>query len=173
MLETLVGKLKWEQTEGGIRIAIPSRFNWWLLYPGLGLFMLPHFAYEVLRKSGHTTAMAPRSFVPEWIGLALFVFWIALFRTHRCVLTLTSAELRVEEQALGLRLRTATRATSQISNLRFVPSQFGISVEDQSRVHFRVGKTTRIVGVGIGKEEADALIAKMLEVYPFPQRPPV
>ncbi|MGB7267104.1 MAG: hypothetical protein WBC92_16430, partial [Terracidiphilus sp.] len=56
--------------------------------------------------------------------------------------------------------------------LRFVPSQYGIFVEDQSRVQLRTGNATRSFGAGIGEEEADALIARMMEVYPFPKPSP-
>ncbi len=172
MLQTLAGRVNWERTENGIRAVVPSRFSWWFLFPGLVVLTFPHFTYEVFWKSGQAAAMGPRSFTPEWIGLALFVFWIALFRTHKSVLTLTSAEMRVEKRTLGLRLRTGVSATTQLSDLRFVPSQYGISAEDQSRIQFRAGNKTRSFGIGIGEEEADALIARMMEVYPFPKPSP-
>ena len=140
---------------------------------GLGLLILPHFTYDVFWKTGQSTAWEPRSWIPDWIGLSFFVFWIALFRTHRSVLTLTPAEMRVEKRLLGFGFRTKCFVPSQLSDLRFVPSQYSISIEDQSCVQFRVGKGIRSFGVGIGEEEADALIAKMLEVYSFPQCPPV
>ena len=172
MFEMLVGKLRWERTTDGIRVVIPSRFSWWILFSsGLGLLTLPHFTYDVFLKGGRTVAMGPRSFIPEWVGLALFAFWIALFRTHKSVLTLTPAEMRVEKRALGLGLRTTISAVSQLSDLRFVPSEYGLSVEDQSRVQFRTDNATRSFGVGIG-EEADTLIAKMMQVYPFPKHLP-
>ena len=140
MFQTLSGRVNWERTEDGIRVIVPSRFSWWFLFPGLAVLTFPHFTYEVFWKSRQAAAMGPRSFIPEWIGLALFVFWIGLFRTHKCVLTLTSAEMRVEKRALGLRLRTGISATSQLSDLRFIPSQYGISAEDQSRIQFRIGQ---------------------------------
>jgi hypothetical protein len=172
MLEPLTGRLKWERQGDGIRVIIPSRFSWWLLYPGLLLLMFPHFTYEVFWKIGHTAATEPRSFIPEWIGLALLVIWIALFRTHECVLTLTPAEMRVENRALGLGLRTSTSGTSQLSDLRFIPSQYGISVDDLSRIQLERNNRTRSFGLGIAEEEADALIAKMMEIYPFPKNLP-
>jgi hypothetical protein len=169
MLETLAGNLKWERTADGIRVVIPSRFSWLSYSSSLGLLTLPHLTYDVFWKSGQRAAMGPRSFISEWIGLALFVFWIALFRTHKSVLTLTPAEMRVEKRALGFGLRKAISAASQLSDLRFVPSQYGLSVEDQSRVQYRMDNRTRSFGVGIGEDEADALIAKMMGVYPFPK----
>jgi hypothetical protein len=65
--------------------------------------------------------------------------------------------------------RKGISATSRLSGLRFVPSEYGISVGDQSRVELRTDNATRSFGVGISEEEADALIAKMMEVYPFPE----
>lgn len=170
MFETLAGRLKWERTADGIRAVIPSRFSWFmLLSSGLWLLIFPHFTYEILGKSGRTAATWSRSLISDFIGFALIVIWIAMFRTHKCVLTLTPAEMRVEKWALGLELRTATCATSQLCDLRFIPSQDGITVEHQSRIQLRRGNKTRSFGVGIGEEEADALIAKMMEVYPFPE----
>jgi hypothetical protein len=169
MFEPLTGRLKWERQGDGIRVIIPSRFRWWSLYPGLMLLIFPHFTYQVFWKSGHTAATEPRSFIPEWIGLALLVIWVGLFRTHKSVLTLTQAEMRVEKYALGLRLRTSTSETSQLSDLRFIPSQYGMSVDDLSRIQLRRNNKARSFGLGIGEEEADALIAKMMDVYPFPK----
>ena len=69
MLEPLVGRLKWERTEDGVRVVIPSRFSWWrLLAPGLSLLTLPHFTYEVFWKSRYLASMDSRSFIPEWVG---------------------------------------------------------------------------------------------------------
>lgn len=172
MFETLAGRLKWERMDHGIRVAIPTRVSWFNLLQGLWLLILPHFTYEVFWKSGHGPALESRSFTPEWIGLALFVFWIALFRTHKSLLTLTPTEMRVEKRALGSRLRITITATSRLSDLRFVPSQYGLSVDALSRVQFRMDNQVRSLGIGIGGEEADALIAKMMAIYPFPERLP-
>ena len=171
MLEPLIGRLKWESKGEGIRLVIPSRFRWWSLVSGVWLLMLPHFAYEVFWKSEHTGVMTPRSFFPEWIGLLLFIGWIALFRTHKCVVTLASTEMRVEKRSLGLRLRDGTSATSQLSDLRFIPSRYGITVDDQSRIQFRRGGKICSFGIGIEEVEADAAIAKMREIYAFPDHP--
>jgi hypothetical protein len=170
MLEPLTGRLKWESLGDGIRVIIPSRFSWWLFLPsGLGLLTLPHFTYEVYWKVAHTHATGPRSFIPEWLGLSILVIWIALFRTHKIVLTLTPTEMRVEKRALGLGLRTSTSATSRLSELQFIPSQYGVTVDDQSRIQLRKDNKTRSFAMGIREDEADALIDKMMEIYSFPK----
>jgi hypothetical protein len=104
MFETLAGRLNWERTADGIRVVIPSRFSWWILCRGLGLLIIPNSTYQVFWKFRYPTSMEPRSLIPDWIGLALFAFWYALFRTHKSVLTLTPAEMRVEKRAFGFGL---------------------------------------------------------------------
>ena len=85
MFETLAGRLKWERTADGIRAVIPSRFSWFmLLSSGLWLLIFPHFTYEILGKSGRTAATWSRSLISDFIGFALIVIWIAMFRTHKC-----------------------------------------------------------------------------------------
>lgn len=167
MLETLAGRLKWERTTDGIRVEIPSHFNGWIFLQGIGLLIFPHFTYEVFWK--HTGSTEPRSFVPEWIGLGLLCLWVAFLRTHKTVLKLSPEEMTVQVRGLGIGLNTGKAATSRLSGLRFVPGEYGIGIEDMNRIQLRKDRKARDFGHGITEEEADALIAKFLEIYPFPK----
>jgi len=168
MLETLAGRLKWERTTDGIRVVVPSHFNGWIYLTGIGLLTFPQFTYELFGRL--TAATGQRLLIPGLIGLVLFALWITFLRTHEIALTVSPNEMAVELWAFGIKLKTRKAATSRLTGLRFVPAEYGIGIDDMNRIQFRKDQKRRNLGHGITEEEADALIAKMMEVYPFPER---
>jgi hypothetical protein len=173
MLETLAGRLKWEQTGDGIRVVIPVRMPLLTALSGIWLFMLPHFTVEVFDKL--RGFIDPRSFAPVWIGLCLVVLWFTMIFTTQQILTLNPGEIVIQVRIFGIGVKKRAFATSRLQCLRFVPSEYGdlISMNDMSRIQIDRDFKTRNFAFGITEQEADTLIQKMMEVYKFPKYPEI
>jgi hypothetical protein len=58
-------------------------------------------------------------------------------------------------------------ATNRLQSLRFVPSEYGLFLDDTSKIQIDKDFKTRNFAFGISELEADTLIEKMMEIYPF------
>jgi hypothetical protein len=175
MLETLEGRLKWERTGDGIRVVIPVRMGWLPAMSGISLWILPAFAVWGIEYFIHLSR--PVSVVLNEIslcsGVCLVILWFAMIFTLEQVLTLNPAEVTFQARALGIGIRKRSVATSRLSNLRFVHSEYGdlVSMDSMSRIEIDRDFKTRKFAFGITEGEAETLIEKMLEVYRFPDGP--
>lgn len=176
MLETLEGRLKWERTEEGIRVEIPARLTakegpyalslgsiWLSLLIGDLLRWLFEGSHPVWAHWFHRSAVDS---IPV-IALA-WTAWVALTSVR---LVLDPSTLRLEYRVIGIRWLCLQTSTRLLHNPRFrgtsarIPRFLGSRPELQIDRDYR----TRTLAVGTTEEEATALIAKMMGVYPFPK----
>jgi hypothetical protein len=169
MLNKLAGRLKWERTDDGIRVVIPVRTPWLLALLGTWFYTLPSFAAEIFGRTRDINHHG--SFAQEWIGLCIVVVWFTMIFTAKHVLILNSAEMTIQVRLFGIGMRSRTVATSRFHNLRYTASELGayVNVNEMSRIQIDRDSKTRNFAFGIKKQEADALIGKMMEVYSFPR----
>jgi len=179
-METLAGRLKWERTEDGItvdfRAANDSKtlrrgMRWVLLFtllsfPVLALLtaLLDHLITFHHSKSVWVPALSGT--IAGAIGLALNLLG-------------TSSTLRLDPDFLDIGIRRPiypecqrSYKTRRISNLRFASrgsSRSPITFGRMSELQFDFYDRKRSCFAGITESEAEALIAKMMEVYPFPK----
>lgn len=176
MLETLAGRLKWERTGDGIRVEIPARLtSKERLYTfSLGLVWSSLLLGDILRwffEGSH-------SVWAQWLGrggmdsiVVLVLAWSAWFALTSVRLLLDPVSLKLEYCVFGIRWLSHRNSTRLLHNLRFkgrssrIPRFLGNLPELQIDEDYR----TRTLAVGVTREEADALIATMNEVFPFPK----
>jgi hypothetical protein len=89
----------------------------------------------------------------------------------KTVVTLSPSQFVIEWNP---RIRSATEVfpTAILHSFRFVERSSDVLVQNkigQNEVQFRDTHWTHDLGTGVTRAEAEALIAKMMEVYPFPQ----
>lgn len=93
---------------------------------------------------------------------------------YRTILTLDPTKLESEYSRWYWKRGGATYPTAHLHDLRFVKSTRGAETRNGLRlneIQFDIGRATEYFATGITQEEATALIAKMMEVYPFPNYP--
>jgi hypothetical protein len=170
MLETLAGRLKWEQTEQGIRLVIPARFNGKrILYRLMSELWVPMIIYAV---SWYFLSSEARWGI--FLGLA-FGTVIAIFRlmlTGRAVLLLEPSRLTIEFRSFWIKRSTSKYLTARLENLRFVDASSREEIRNeyrQSEMQIDEDLKTHPFAEGITESEALALIGKMMEVYSFPK----
>jgi len=180
MLEPLAGRLKWEQTAQGIRVAIPNRRGTrayiylplivlWLVIASLRYIYV--FATPQQEDPAGTLQLIAAGLYA--LGLLFFLGWLAFTFTGETILSLDQDELRIERRVLGIELASRGFPTGQMSQLVYIPPEklrFSRAVYDPntSQIQFRSGLGLHSFARGITEGEASALILLMLEVYKFP-----
>jgi hypothetical protein len=173
MLETLAGRLKWERMGDGIRVVIPARTDWLSAMSGIWLWMLPSYAVWGIEYFIHLSRPVSVALNEISFGscVCLVILWFTWVFTLKQVLTLNPVEMTTQARFLGIGLKKRTVATSRLRNLRFVPSEYGLTIDGMNRIKIDRDFKTRNFPSGITKQEADTLIEKMMEVYKFPEGP--
>jgi len=189
MLEPLVGRLRWERTDGGIRIVIPARLSWGairrllddLWIPVLGYFGIFAIAGCVAYLRGLSAAFFLRSEGVAsllWISLGycagLVVVRIVPLLFGETIVKLSPAQITIVRNS-RIRHWKQIAPTGNLHRMRFVEQSGQIPIQNeigQNEIQFREANSTRFFGAGVTREEASALIAKMMEVYPFPTHLP-
>jgi hypothetical protein len=180
MLETLAGRLKWEETSEGIVVSVPVRRGVsaplygplvaiWLIYAAVHYWNLlgtPHRDYNEFTLQ--VIAIAIYAF-----GFCFAVFWLTWIFTAETILTLTPSEMKIQRRVAGIVLTTQSFETRHVRNLKYIPpSRFwaleGYTDPGTANMQFKVGNETHSFGKGITEAEARALAARMLKVYEFP-----
>jgi hypothetical protein len=181
MFETLEGRVKFEKTDEGVRIAVPVRRGpfaaiygplvaIWLVLATVRYWNLlagPHV--EDTNFSLQMTAIGIYAF-----GLFYFLCWLAWTMTGETVITLKPPEVRIARRVFGIDVSVRTFQTEEIYRMRFVPAkrmatQRSVVNPNSSYIHFEVNDRPRKFVKGVSKDEARALIDKMLQVYQFPR----
>lgn len=173
MLETLAGRLKWEHTGNGIRVELPAQFTWpnvlrrvggWLLYWAL-IFSLMILLDEL---RGHPVYWGVvLLFAPLY---AVIGIWQILAR--RTVLILSPDEMTINQAFFQKDWSKRAYATRRLQNLLYCKSRPQPTAERRTiKNSLLCDVELQTIGLfdGITEEEADVLIAKMTEVYPFPK----
>lgn len=183
MLEKLAGRLTWERTPHGIRVVIPSRRGPMagLLGPLLGICLVGAwflFWSRMEKPAEDTTRLI---LILHWIrigacagAVCALLNWLLWAFTARTVLTVDPTEARIERGFAGLAWHTRSFATCGIGNLKYIPAPpVWSSTKDAdptgSEIQFQADHRTHSFAAGITETEAAALIARMSEIYLFPQ----
>jgi hypothetical protein len=177
MLEKLAGRLKWEQSGSGIRVEIPVRLDWWVLF--LAILVILWIAGEVFYQVSALAATGLPSLV--WIGIAcgsagscIVACWILWGLTGKTVLTLNASQMKLQRRVAGVEWDRRVFTPDDVHNLRYIPPAYIWAFRtdtdrNTSKIQFQAkGKTVRFAR-GITEREAGALIGRMLEVYNFPK----
>lgn len=185
MLERLTGRLMWERTGDGIRIVIPAHLSWgairWLLID-LGVYFATYLGLlAIVGCVAHLQGHSFRSYLNSegvrnlsltslgcFSGLILARIVPRLF--GETVVTLSPAQIIIEWNP-RIRRSKEVFATATLHSLRFVERSGGVPVQNkigQNEIQFGQTHWTRSFAEGVTRKEAEVLIAKMIEVYPFP-----
>ena len=190
MLETLIGRLKWERTGDEIRVAIPARLSWGAirkLLDDLGVVVVGYLGLFVITGCvAYLRGLSFHAFVNSEGIHTLFTLnlgYCAGLIIARMVPRLfgkTVVTLNPVKTTIGWNARLGSSKdvfpTATLHSFRFVERSGDVPVQNkigQNEVQFCDSHWTRFFGVGITREEAQALIAKITEVYPFPMVLPV
>jgi len=87
---------------------------------------------------------------------------------------LNPPEVKIQTRVFGVNLSTRTLQTNQINRMKFIPpsrfvTQRSVLNPNSSRIQFLVNDRPQSFAKGVSKDEARALIDKMLQVYEFPR----
>jgi hypothetical protein len=184
MLEPLAGRLKWERTDGGIRIVIPARQSWgairrllddlWvaiLAYLGIVAIAgcVAYFrglsAASFLKSDGVTSLFLAS--LGYCAGLVLVRMIPRLF--GETIVTLTPAQIMI---VWNIRIRhwTQTAPTVNLQSIDFIERSGKMPIQNkigQNEIQLRGTNSILSFGEGVTREEASALIAKMMEFDPY------
>jgi hypothetical protein len=185
MIETLTGRLKWERIGGGIRVVIPARMSWGAVrrllidlsvyigaflclflivgcvafFRGLNFhtFLNSHGMHSLyLTSLGCCTGLIIARTVPRLFGAT--------------IVTISPDQITVEWNS-RLRRDKGVFPTATLRGFRFVERSDEVPLKNrlgQNEVQFVQAQSICHFGEGITREEAEALICKMVEVYSFP-----
>ena len=185
MLEALTGRLKWEQNRYGIRVVIPARLSWGAtrgLLTDLGAYLVGFLCIFVIAGCiGFVRGLSFHSFLESHgmhslyisaigccTGLVLAKMVPRLF--GETVVTLSPTQITIEWNTRIRRLKEVF-PTATVRAIRFVERTDEVAVKNkiaQNEIQFVQAQSTHHFGEGLTREEAETLIAKMTEVYPFP-----
>ena len=183
MLQPLEGRLKWEQRPDGILVdfraansktAVRESVNA-LLLRALCLFpLLVLVAFLLNRMPGFRAEPVWR--LPLWLTVCMVLGSLNHLFVRR-TLRLTKDMLVIQFRNGPVR-KTYSFETRLMQDLRFIPRLGSTNWWDElfvreSELQFDVDSESESCFVGINEAEASALIAKMMEVYPFPKQLPV
>lgn len=171
MLETLAGRLKWEQITDGICVEIPERAGWYFYFSAIYPFLVAHFTAELYWKLDGQMPTGPARFMPDLIGLLLGVAWLLIYLSFTNRLTLTAEKMTIERRIFGGFPKVRAVQTASLSNLRFEPIDYPLTGDGLGEVQVDDHGKTRRFASRIREAEAQALIERMMEVYKFPTDP--
>jgi hypothetical protein len=179
-MERLAGRLKWERTPRGIRVAIPRRRGAWsvLYLPLIGIWLaIASVRYWHLLETPHTPdvefTLQMAAIGAYGFGFALFVCWLAFAFTSETIVTVDATELAIQQQVLGFESAMRRFPASEVSRLEYVEPgkrtpNGTLDGPKSSSIRFHARGATHNFAKGIGPLEASALIQQMLEIYKFP-----
>jgi hypothetical protein len=172
MLEKLAGRLSWERTGSGIRVEIPARLDWSLLF---FVVWLPfwsmggrHVMIETFIK--HDQSAFNLFWLMGWAFaecyVTAFIIWSL---TGRTTLTVDPCQLEIIRRVIGIQIDKQTFSTADVCNLRYIPAANRGRSSSPSKISFEADDKTRSFASGLEDIEAFALIDKMLDAYKFPK----
>lgn len=184
MLETLVGRLKWERTCDGIRVVIPARMSWGAIrntLEDLGVYIATFLGlFLIVGCIAWFRGLGFRSYLNSEavysLGLCSLGCCTGLILARmiprvfgETVVNMTPVQLTIEWK-MRLRRSKDVYPTATLHSLRFIEHSGEISVQNklgQNEIQFGHAHWTSHFGAGVTREEAEALITKMNQVYPF------
>jgi hypothetical protein len=181
MYEKLEGRVTFEHTDHGLRIAIPVRRGPFVaIYaPLVAIWLgLATVRYWNLLAGPHPEDI---NFGLQMIAIGIYVVgfiyfacWLAWTTTGETVVFLNPPKVRIQSRIFGFPVASSTFHTSQIHRIHFVPhtrirTQRSIINPNSSYIRFDVNERPEILARGVTEAEARALIDRMLLVYEFPR----
>jgi len=175
MLEMLAGRLKLEHIANGIRVELPIQFTLPNVCRRIGHWLF----IWVIYFSAMTLLDGLRGRPVLWGVALLFVplyaaggIWDILAR--KTILTLSPYEMTINQAFFQKDWSKRTYATRRLHNLLYCKSRPEPTAERRTiKNSLLCDVEYKTIGLfdDITEEEADILIAKMTEVYPFPKFP--
>jgi hypothetical protein len=180
MLEPLAGRLKWERTADGIRVVIPARLDRPiarnLLFMAFAMvcgILAVDYSDFLISSFGAGAHSKPHLFEDVCcVCVGLFIGAVPPRIFGRTVLSLTPVRLTIDWRPRVWWPEKRQFSTDVLHNLRFASKSGGFRVTNESgqnEMQLDEDRKTRSFALGISQDEASALIAKMMEVYPFPK----
>ena len=181
MYETLEGRITFEKADHGIRIAIPVRRGpFAAIYgPLVAIWLvLATVRYWNLLSGPHA---ADANFDMQMIAIGIyvagfiyFVSWLAWTLTGETMVTLIPPEVTIQSRVFGFAVSSRVYQTDEIYRMRFIPpkrmaTQRSVVNPNSSYIRFDVNSRAQRFAKGVSKDEARALIDKMLQVHEFPR----
>lgn len=172
MLETLAGRLKWEQTGQGIRVEIPARLDWTTLFFIAWLAMWSLAGWHIIMQTftKHDAPVFNMLWLVGWAAAECFVIASIIWSlAGHTTLILDAYVLEITRRIAGIQLDTRSFATSNVHNLRYMPAGNRGRRSYGSQICFEADCKTRKFASKVEDAEAFALIDRMLDVYNFPK----
>jgi hypothetical protein len=172
MLEKLAGRLKWERTGTGIRVEIPARIDWWVLFYVVWLapWSVAGWRVSVDIFIKHDLSVFNLFWLPVWALGECFVAALIIWRlTGSTTVVLDPSQLDITRRSMGIQIDKRTFRCADVRNLRYIPAGNRGRRSLPSQIGFEANDKTRKFASGIEDIEAFALIDKMLEIYKFPK----
>lgn len=172
MPEKLAGRLTWERTGEGIRIEIPARRDWTVLFFLVWLAGWSLAGRQVIVETftKHNSPAFNLLWLVGWAaGECLVTASIIWSLTGRTTFVLDPYKVQIIRRVMGIQLDKREFAPADIRNLRYMPAGNRGRRSYQSKISFEANDKTCSFGSGLEDLEAFALIDKMLEVYKFPK----
>lgn len=183
MLQTLAGRISWEESENGIRVEIRPRrdrttvlrslkASWASNWPMLIVLVPACLLISIVDRH------AQRYF---WWGNPLALLFGSMLgdvistMVNRTILTLDAKTLKLEFHRWNRRRKQREFLTEHLHDLRFAKSTPRADIRNELRlneIQFDRNFATQSFAPGITEDEATALIARMNEIYRFPKYPP-
>jgi len=169
MLERLTGRLKWERTEEGTRIQLPQHIRLGYLAAIVFAALLPLQIDDLVPKPPiHGSGLGP---IPILISSFIVALLLVLHLATTSSIILTPTEASKAVFLFGKQLRKRSRQNNSLYGLRsnlMVSEWSGKDIENRNTVVINQGFLDFTLASKLTKTEAEALIAKMMEIYPFP-----
>lgn len=174
------GRVTVRQHSDHVSISIRAARDWtvvlcsvflvfWVIFPLL--FVLDHFLSD---GSGLAPRAGLQPFEFFWsfcwlVSISFFVWRIAWGLDGVDSILLSATELRLSSTLFGISIRRSVVPTSEVRNLRFLPSRWVGRTYVRSKITYEDARGMARLAAGLEEPEALAVMDVMLAVYPFPK----
>jgi len=137
----------------------------WIILPLL-------FVLDRGNPLAHRVSLQPFEFFWSFCWLASICFFVSRIAWGfggTDSISLSATELRLSSTLFGMSIRRRVAATSEVRNLRFVPSRWVGHSYIRSKIRYEDARGTAKIAADLDEVESLALIDLMLAVYPFPE----
>lgn len=182
MVETLAGRLEWEQTGDGVRMVLPARLSWGViqqLLPELGAYFVAFLGLfaivsciACLRGLSFGYVLNSEAMHRLYLGFPGCSAGLVLARIlpralGKTVITLSTDSI-VIDRGSPLKRSKESYPVSIIQGFSFVERSGNAPMRNkvgQNEIQFSRSNSADYFGTGITREEASALMAKVNEFY--------
>ena len=166
-----------QDDQNGRRISIRAARDWSLLFLSIWLAMWTTLPIKTVLAAVRSLAR-PESmqlFDVLWslgwlVAICVVVSHIAWGLGGQDLLILSPTELHLSSTLFGISIRRRDTPTSEVRNLRFMPSYRRGRGRAPSNISFEDSRGTVKFASALDDSDALAVIEAMLAVYPFPKR---